>query len=413
MDWLGDDPQHATHAHASVEPAFLSPAASLTPAQMCSAAGIEWICDEVMNGAMVGEIAQSLGVTLGQLMRWVTSDPERDAREELVAVLVERRRDPDVEGRERRLALGLVVERARLALEVELVVGVGEGGADREPGARGRPGGVVVRPRPVGREGGERVPHGDRPSAEAELVGVARLGGGGGDGGGGRAGGVHVIAAQEPEVRDHHGRDAHPQDQDELALRQQVSLAGLVDEVRHLQHGLVYGQLLELHVNHQPEGDAQRGQRQADREQLVPVDAELTKLLYKPGQWQVTKDVAEHDRRTVYLMYKRNLRLPFMEVFDAPDMNISCARRESSTHAPQALELLNGDFANSVAKSFAARLDREAKSPAQQVELAYRLAAGRAPNPKEKQAGVEFLKAQPLSEFAIAVLNLNAFLYVN
>ena len=49
-------------------------------------------------------------------------------------------------------------------------------------------------------------------------------------------------------------------------------------------------------------------------------------------------------RRSVYLIAKRNLRLPFMEVFDAPDVQISCPRRESSTHAPQALELLNGDL---------------------------------------------------------------------
>ena len=42
------------------------------------------------------------------------------------------------------------------------------------------------------------------------------------------------------------------------------------------------------------------------------------------------------------MIYKRNLRLPFMEVFDAPDILLSCARREQSTHAPQALELLNG-----------------------------------------------------------------------
>jgi hypothetical protein len=145
----------------------------------------------------------------------------------------------------------------------------------------------------------------------------------------------------------------------------------------------------------------------------VPTDPELIKLLYKPGQWQVTEDVAEHDRRTLYLMYKRNLRLPFMEVFDAPDMQISCARREQSTHAPQALELLNSPQSNDLAKSFAARLDREAQTPEAQVALAYRLAAGRAPSAKEQQIGLEFLKAHPLSEFALAMMNLNAFLYVN
>ncbi len=146
---------------------------------------------------------------------------------------------------------------------------------------------------------------------------------------------------------------------------------------------------------------------------IVPVDQELVNLLYKPSQWAVTKDASEHDRRSVYLLHKRNLRLPMMEVFDAPDMQISCARRESSTHAPQALELMNGDFSNEMAKAFATRLDREAASRAKQVELAFRLAAGRLPSAKEKAAGMKFLETQPLSEFALAVLNLNAFLYVN
>ncbi|MCS7025033.1 MAG: DUF1549 and DUF1553 domain-containing protein [Bryobacteraceae bacterium] len=147
---------------------------------------------------------------------------------------------------------------------------------------------------------------------------------------------------------------------------------------------------------------------------IVPVDQELVNLLYKPSQWAVTKDPSEHDRRSIYLLHKRNLRLPLMEVFDAPDLQLSCARRESSTHAPQALELLNGPFANEMARSLAARLDREAgASREKQVDLAFRLATGRLPNPKEKAAALAFLKTQPLREFALAILNLNAFLYVN
>jgi hypothetical protein len=105
--------------------------------------------------------------------------------------------------------------------------------------------------------------------------------------------------------------------------------------------------------------------------------------------------------------------LPFLAVFDAPDLQTSCARRESSTHAPQALELLNGAFANDLAKSLAARLDGEARTPEAQVDLAYRLVTGRPASAKEKELALEFLKTQPLSEFALAVLNLNDFLYVN
>jgi hypothetical protein len=147
---------------------------------------------------------------------------------------------------------------------------------------------------------------------------------------------------------------------------------------------------------------------------MVPVDNDLVKLLYAPKQWAVTPDRNEHDRRSVYLLAKRNLRLPFMEAFDQPDGATSCARRESSTHPLQALELLNGTLANNLADSFADRLRREAGADsAAQVELAYRLATGRPPSAKEKERAVEFLKTQPLREFALAVFNLNAFLYVN
>jgi hypothetical protein len=65
-------------------------------------------------------------------------------------------------------------------------------------------------------------------------------------------------------------------------------------------------------------------------------------MLKRPQYWVATRDKSEYDRRTIYMIYKRNLQLPFMGVFDAPDTQLSCARREQSTHAPQALEMLNG-----------------------------------------------------------------------
>ncbi|MGH7137703.1 MAG: DUF1549 and DUF1553 domain-containing protein, partial [Pirellulales bacterium] len=146
---------------------------------------------------------------------------------------------------------------------------------------------------------------------------------------------------------------------------------------------------------------------------MVPVERDLVELLYKPSQWAVTADRSEHDRRSVYLLAKRNLRLPFMEVFDQPDLQISCARRESSTHAPQALELLNGRLSNELAEAFAERLSREVPAdPRRQVALAYLLVAGRPPSDRELALAVDFLSRQPLREFALAMLNLNAFLYV-
>jgi hypothetical protein len=70
-------------------------------------------------------------------------------------------------------------------------------------------------------------------------------------------------------------------------------------------------------------------------------------------------------------------------------------------------------MSNPLAAAFAARLVREADAaPAAQVALAFRLAAGRPPTADEQHLGEEFLKEHPLKEFALALFNLNAFLYV-
>lgn len=146
---------------------------------------------------------------------------------------------------------------------------------------------------------------------------------------------------------------------------------------------------------------------------LVPVDQELVNQLYDPKQWQVTADRREHDRRSLYLLAKRNLQLPFMEVFDQPPALTSCSCREQSTHAPQALEMLNGRLANELAEAFAQRLQREAGTDVDcQIERAYLLAAGRRPTNEERRLSHDFLATQPLREFALAMFNLNAFLYV-
>jgi len=148
---------------------------------------------------------------------------------------------------------------------------------------------------------------------------------------------------------------------------------------------------------------------------IIPVEDELVKQLYKPSQWKVNSNPEDYDRRTIYLIAKRNLRLPFMESFDAPALQTSCSRRESSTHAPQALELLNGKLSNDLARSFARRLKEErAGHPSKEaiVERAYSLAAGRPPTDQEKKLAEEFLAKEPLEEFALAMFNLNSFLYV-
>ncbi len=152
---------------------------------------------------------------------------------------------------------------------------------------------------------------------------------------------------------------------------------------------------------------------------MVPIDPELVLMLKRPQYWVPTRDKSEYDRRTLYMIYKRNLRLPFVEVFDAPDTLLSCARREQSTHAPQALELLNGKTSNELAAAFAQRLLKERKTTVGADRL--RVAAGgraSADRRPRRTLAVKFLGENPddpakVKEFALAVFNLNAFLYVN
>lgn len=147
---------------------------------------------------------------------------------------------------------------------------------------------------------------------------------------------------------------------------------------------------------------------------MVSVEPDLIDLLYKPTQWVESPRAQDHHRRSVYLIAKRNLRLPFMEVFDQPDLQTSCPSRESSTHAPQALELLNGELSNRLAGALAERIQREAGvSPGEQVRRGFVLVTGRSPSSAELKRGIRFLEEYPLSEFALALFNLNAFLYVD
>jgi hypothetical protein len=148
---------------------------------------------------------------------------------------------------------------------------------------------------------------------------------------------------------------------------------------------------------------------------IVPIEPELVKLLYTPKQWSVNSDTRQFDRRSIYLFHKRNMRLPFLEVFDSPDMQLSCARRDQSTHAPQALEMLNGEFSNDMAHALADRVSAAAGTRHdKQVDSAFQLALGRTPSPSEKKAAMRYLDGGgPLSEFALALFLSNDFLYVN
>jgi hypothetical protein len=120
-------------------------------------------------------------------------------------------------------------------------------------------------------------------------------------------------------------------------------------------------------------------------------------------------------RRSVYVFVKRSIPLPMLDAFDRPDSVSSCARRNRSTIAPQALILMNNAFVLMEAKMFADRLRKEAGADAsEQVDLAFQLALSRKPTAKERDESAAFLKTGPnaLADFCQAVINLNEFAFI-
>jgi hypothetical protein len=119
-------------------------------------------------------------------------------------------------------------------------------------------------------------------------------------------------------------------------------------------------------------------------------------------------------RRSIYVFSKRSIRYPMFEAFDQPDMVTSCARRNDSIVAPQALLLMNNAEVSLQAQKFAERLRAEAGASAEaQVERAFALALARPPAASEKERAVAFIKENPdgLVDFCQTVFNLNEFVY--
>jgi hypothetical protein len=140
----------------------------------------------------------------------------------------------------------------------------------------------------------------------------------------------------------------------------------------------------------------------------------IPKELYEgsKGGWSTSENERDHARRSIYIFARRNLRFPFLEVFDAPDSCLSCPQRERSTTAPQSLALLNADEVLNASHATAARLMREADNDEDRITLACQYVIGRGPTPDERAMARRFLKLSPLAEFCRALFNLNDFVYL-
>jgi mono/diheme cytochrome c family protein len=91
----------------------------------------------------------------------------------------------------------------------------------------------------------------------------------------------------------------------------------------------------------------------------------------------------ERNRRTIYAFRTRTLPDPLLEVFNRPGCDISCERRDETTVAPQAFALLNSEFVQHRALTFAAALAKEYPTLDKQLSTAFLRTFGRQPTADE------------------------------
>jgi hypothetical protein len=124
---------------------------------------------------------------------------------------------------------------------------------------------------------------------------------------------------------------------------------------------------------------------------------------FGPSEW----------RRMIYQEKPRSRQDGTFGEFDCPDASQVVGRRNRSTTALQALNLLNASFMVQQSELLAKRLEREAATPAEQIRRAFALALGRQPDAEELASAEALVKDQGLMIFCRALYNANEFLYVN
>jgi hypothetical protein len=139
--------------------------------------------------------------------------------------------------------------------------------------------------------------------------------------------------------------------------------------------------------------------------------------------WPVNVDPDSHNRRSIYLVVKRTIPVPMMNLFDAPDGSFSCDKRSHATIPTQSLALMNSPFTVAESGFLAEQLlktegiDREGM-----IRQAFLSTLSRQPTENELSQSVNFLTesgattpldGRKLAEFCHVLFMTNEFIYLN
>jgi hypothetical protein len=155
-----------------------------------------------------------------------------------------------------------------------------------------------------------------------------------------------------------------------------------------------------------------------------PLPAEVLATASRPGAgWPVSKDPADHFRRSLYIHVKRSLRYQMLADFDQADTDTGCAVRFATTVPTQALSLLNSGFVNDQARILAGRMRAAGGETRDRIAAGLRTVLQREARAEELdhllalhadlKAGSNLSEEAALDRIALLALNLNEFIYLD
>jgi hypothetical protein len=130
------------------------------------------------------------------------------------------------------------------------------------------------------------------------------------------------------------------------------------------------------------------------RDSILEVSGDLDDSLGGPSE----DLVPQFKRRTVYGKVSRYKLDAYLQLFDFPTPNISAEKRFTTTVPLQRLFLMNSDFVQVESEALAKRVAAEQDNRAR-IRKLYLLVYGRDPKEPEIQAGLDYLRSEPMKEY--------------
>ena len=152
-----------------------------------------------------------------------------------------------------------------------------------------------------------------------------------------------------------------------------------------------------------------RREAEAIRDAVLQVSGQLNPRMHGPSNcpelpavvaengysWDADERLVDRNRRSIYVLAKRNFAYPLFAAFDQPDRVNSCPTRATTITAPQALAMLNGEFTLTQARHLSGVLlaahGRDARSL---IRAAYRRVFSREADRDEIALAEKFLERQ-------------------